>query len=119
MQGFGKIFTYGVDQLYTMFFLESFKDSILPEWMLLCTAYFTSYAEAICGLTVMLGLMRYLSYTVLATVLFVVSFGHGLIEPIWNLEHVLFRGILLLPLFFIDGNEDRFSLDHLISTKNE
>lgn len=117
MQGYGKVFTYGVENLYQMdFFHGTYKD-LLPDWITRGTAYFTSYMELIGGLLVTIGLGRDFALYGLALVLVIVTFGHGLAEPIWDLSHVMYRTILLLALLFIPVEWDQWSVDKLITKK--
>jgi len=44
MQGFGKIFIYTVPVVYQKFFVD-FEKTFLPKWLLLATAYYTSYVD--------------------------------------------------------------------------
>ena len=120
MQGYGKVFTYGMDMVYQGFFLETYKD-LLPEFLIYGTAYFTSYAELICGLMLVIGLKRDYALYTLAAVLIIVTFGHGLVEPIWDLSHVMPRAILLILLLLLPKEWDKFSIDTLLSrnSKNE
>jgi len=49
MQGFGKVFSWGVENVYQMpFFYETYKD-LLPDFIIHATAYYTSYVELIGG----------------------------------------------------------------------
>ena len=121
MQGYGKIFQYGVPEVYEMFFKPYAASTFLSEGILKLTAYFTSYVEFIGGLLIIFGLFRMISYLALAIVLIVVSFGHGLMQPIWDLQHVFFRAAMLFTLLIIPVSKDVFSLDTLlfkINTKN-
>ncbi|MGC4022257.1 MAG: DoxX family protein [Cyclobacteriaceae bacterium] len=82
MQGFGKVFTWGVEKVYHMdFFYDTYKD-LLPEPVIHITAYYTSYVELIAGFLVVIGFKRDYALYALATVLVIVTFGHGLAEPI-------------------------------------
>lgn len=117
MQGFGKVFTWGVDNLYKMdFFLGTYKD-LLPEFLIQATAYYTSYVELIGGLLLVIGLKRDYALYALASVLVVVTFGHGLAEPIWDLSNVMYRLILLATLLLLPKAWDKFSIDYLIEKK--
>lgn len=117
MQGFGKVFTWGVDNLYKMdFFLGTYKD-LLPEFLIQATAYYTSYVELIGGLLLVIGLKRDYALYALASVLIVVTFGHGLAEPIWDLSNVMYRLILLATLLLLPKAWDKFSIDYLIEKK--
>lgn len=113
MQGFGKIFTFGVSNLYGMFF-KDFEKTFLPKWLIWATAYYTSYVELICGLTLIIGVFKKYTLYLLAIDLLVVSFGHGLLEPIWDLQHVIPRAVLLIALFILPQEWDRWSVDNVI-----
>lgn len=110
-QGFGKVFTWGVEKVYHMdFFLPMYKD-LLPEWLIHVTAYYTSYVELVAGFLVVIGLKRDFALYALATVLVIVTFGHGLSEPIWDLSHVMPRTILLATLLLLPKEWDKYSVD--------
>lgn len=113
MQGYGKIFTYGVPTIYHKFF-DDFEKTFLPKWLLWATAYYTSYVELICGFSLVIGLFRKFALYLLAIDLLVVSFGHGLLEPIWDLQHVIPRAILLIALLLIPSQWDKWNLDELL-----
>ena len=113
MQGFGKVFTFTVPVVYEKFF-KDFETTFLPKWLIWATAYYTSYIELIGGLLLVIGLFRKYVLYLLALDLLVVSFGHGLLEPIWDLSHVIPRAMLLLALFFLPRAWDRWNLDRLI-----
>lgn len=116
-QGFGKVFTWGVEKVYHMdFFLPMYKD-LLPEWLIHLTAYYTSYVELVAGFLVVIGLKRDYALYSLASVLVIVTFGHGLAEPIWDLSHVMPRTILLAALLLLPKEWDKYSLDFWMSKK--
>lgn len=116
MQGFGKVFTWGVPKVYDMFF-KPFDQTILPHWVVEFAAYYTSYIELIGGLLLILGLFRRIMLIGLAVDLLIVSFGHGMMEPIWDLSHVLPRTILLGALFFLPQEWDKWNVDGLMKRK--
>ena len=111
MQGYGKVFTWGIEKLYNMeFFHETYKN-ILPDYITQATAYYTSYVELIGGFLLVLGFKKDYALYALASVLIIVTFGHGLAEPIWDLSHVMYRAILLIALLIIPKEWDSYSLD--------
>ena len=116
MQGLGKVFTIGVSNIYNGGF-KAYEDTFLPKFILEFTAYFTSYGELICGLLIILGLFRKQAYLIIAAILVIVTFGHGLQSPIWDLQHVFVRSVFLLFLMMIPFDKDRFSLDQFIKSK--
>jgi uncharacterized membrane protein YphA (DoxX/SURF4 family) len=114
MQGFGKVFTWGVENLYHMkFFYETYKNK-LPDFIIHATAYYTSYVELIGGFLLVLGFRKDYALYALASVLVIVTFGHGLVEPIWDMSDVIYRAILLIALLIIPKEWDRYSLDSFI-----
>ena len=115
-QGFGKIFTWGVQNVYSNVF-SAYEETFLPIWLLKFTAYFTSYAELICGLFLILGLFRKQTYLILVSVLLIVALGHGIKDPIWSLDHVMFRAAPLFLLLWIPREKDIYSLDNRFFTK--
>ena len=118
MQGFGKVFKWGVENVYNMdFFYGTYKD-ILPDYVIKATAYYTSYIELIAGFLVVIGLKRNFALYLLASVLVIVTFGHGLINPIWDLSHVMYRTILLVALLLLPEDWDKFSIDNMLKNKN-
>lgn len=113
MQGYGKVFNFGVDAVHNNFFAPQYKD-IVPEFITIGTAYYTSYVELIGGLLLIIGFRRDFMLYLLGSVLVIVTFGHGLTEPIWDLSHVMYRLILLAALLLLPYEWDHFSLDQVI-----
>lgn len=116
MQGYGKVFKYTVPKIYDMFFRD-FETTFLPKWLIWCTAWYTSYIELICGFLLITGLFRKIALYLLGIDLLIVSFGHGLIEPIWDLSHVIPRAVLLIALLLLPQEWDKWNLDNILKSK--
>ena len=116
MQGYGKIFTIGISKLYEMFF-KIFEATFVPKWLIVSAAYYTSYVEMICGALLLIGLYRKYALYLLAVDLLIVSFGHGLMEPIWDLSHVMPRAILIAALLLLPQEWDTWNLDSIVHKK--
>lgn len=116
MQGIGKVFKFGLDAVYENFFKATYIE-LLPEFLLKFTAYYTSYVELIGGALLLLGLFRNYALYALASVLVIVTFGHGLVDPVWDITHVMYRTVLLVALLLLPTDWDRFTLDELIRRK--
>lgn len=112
-QGFGKVFKFGLDAVYKNFFLKSYGE-LLPDFLLLFTAYYTSIIELIGGLLLIIGFKRDYTLYALASVLVIVTFGHGLKDPIWDLSNVMYRAMLLVALLLLPKDLDKYSVDFLI-----
>lgn len=107
MQGFGKVFTWGMENVINApFFNETFKD-MLPAYLINITAYYTSYIELIGGFLLVIGFKTNYALYALASVLIIVTFAHGLVEPIWDLSHVMPRTILLVTLLILPKEWDQ------------
>ena len=115
MQGYGKVVTWGVDDVFEMdFFYGTYKD-LLPYSLIYATAYYTSYVELIGGLLLLVGWKRNLALYALGSVLIIVSFGHGLVDPIWDLDHVFYRTVMLVALLILPESLDIYTIDNLIN----
>jgi len=112
-QGYGKVFKFGLDGVYQNFFLKGYSE-LLPKFLLLFTAYYTSLIELIGGILLIIGFKRDYTLYALASVLIIVTFGHGLKDPIWNLSDVMYRAIFLVGLLLLPKDLDKYSVDFLI-----
>lgn len=113
MQGYGKVFSWGLEGVYQNAF-ASYEETWIPIFLLKLTAYFTSYVELIGGLLLLLGLFRNWAYIALGLVLLIVSYGHGLSSPIWDLQHVFVRAVFLISLLLLPKEWDQLHLDRFV-----
>jgi uncharacterized membrane protein YphA (DoxX/SURF4 family) len=118
MQGYGKLFIYTVPRVYVMFF-KVFETTFLPVWLIRTAAWYTSVVEFVCGFLLIIGLFRKCALYLLAIDLFIVSFGHGLMEPIWDLQHVIPRAVLLITLLLVPQQWDQWHADRLIKKEKK
>jgi uncharacterized membrane protein YphA (DoxX/SURF4 family) len=117
MQGWGKVFSWTIPKVYAMFFRD-FEKTFLPKWSIWGTAYYTSWVELLGGMLLIIGLFRKYVLFFLAFDLLLVSFGHGLLETIWDLQHVFPRAILLILLMLLPQRWDRWNADRLLQRSN-
>ena len=113
MQGGGKVIRWGIENVHQQFFAKTFE-GLLPSFLTYFTAYYTSYVELIGGLFLIIGFQTRYTLYALASVLIMVTIGHGIAEPIWDLSHVMYRSILLITLLFIPTEWDCFSMDYVL-----
>ncbi|MEL7002253.1 MAG: DoxX family membrane protein [Bacteroidota bacterium] len=112
MAGYGKIFTWGIGNVYNSSF-ASFENTFLPTFLLKFTAYYTSYVELIAGFILLIGFKRDYALYALASVLVIVTYGHGLQSPIWDVKDVIFRTILLGTLLIAPASWDKWQVERL------
>jgi putative oxidoreductase len=116
MAGVMKVFQLGPLNHARKYFLP-FADTFLPVWSLWAMGVVIPFVELIAGAMVILGLRVRVALIALGFVLAVVNFGHLLREPLYQFHtHVIPRLALLLFIFLLPREDDRFSLDHLITS---
>ena len=119
MAGVWKVFQLGPLQHARKYFLP-FSDTFLPVWSLWATGVVIPFIELIGGALVILGLRTREALIALGFVLAIVTFGHLLKEPLYEFHtHVIPRLALLLFVFMLPREDDRFSVDHFMAKKKD
>src|SRR5256885_12579893 len=114
MAGVMKVFQLGPLQHARKYFLP-FADTFLPVWSLWTVGVVIPFVELIAGGLIILGLRTREALVSLGFVLATVTFGHLLREPLYEFHtHVIPRLALLLFIFLLPREDDRFSLDYLL-----
>jgi uncharacterized membrane protein YphA (DoxX/SURF4 family) len=117
MAGTWKIFQLGLLEHARKYFLP-FADTFLPIWSLWLVGVVVPLIEFAAGALVILGLRTRDALIALGFVLVIVTFGHLLHDPLYNLTgHVIPRVALLLFVLCFPREDDRFSLDYLLMQK--
>ena len=117
MAGVYKVFQLGPLEHARKYFLP-YADTFLPVWSLWATGVVIPFVELIAGALVMLGLRTREALVCLGIVLVIVTFGHLLKEPLYEFHtHVIPRLALLLFVFLLPREDDRFSIDHLLTRR--
>jgi len=114
MQGYDKIFNVKIVNVIETI-RPAYHKMKLPNFIIVFTAYFTSYIEFIFGLFLMVGLLKYFSLYLLGVDLIIVSFGMSVINSVWNMELVFPRFLLLLFLLIYPAEYDVITLQHLLA----
>ena len=115
MAGLWKVFQLGLLQHARKYFLP-FADTFLPLWSLWLAGVTIPLIELIAGALIILGLRTRVALVALGFVLVIVTFGHLLQEPLYNLTgHVIPRLGLLLFVLWCPPENDRFSFDYLLA----
>ena len=116
MAGVMKVFQLGPLNHARKYFLP-FADTFLPVWSLWAVGVVIPFVELIAGAMVILGLRVREALVALGFVLAIVTFGHLLKEPLYEFHtHVIPRLALLLFVFLLPRENDRFSLDYAIAS---
>lgn len=112
MAGFWKVFSLGPVEHARRLFVEPYVHTFLPRWALWATGTTVPVVELVAGGLLLLGLRIREALLALGAVLVLVTFGHLLLEPLYEFHtHVIPRAALLLFLLAMPAPEDRFSVD--------
>ena len=112
MAGFWKVFSLGPVEHARRLFVEPYVHTLLPRWSLGATGTVVPFVELIAGGLLLLGLRIRDGLVALGAVLVLVTFGHLLLEPLYEFHtHVIPRAALLLFLLVMPAVDDRFSVD--------
>jgi uncharacterized membrane protein YphA (DoxX/SURF4 family) len=115
MAGIWKVFQLGPLEHARKYFLP-FSDTFLPIWSLWLVGVTIPIVELIAGALLILGLRIREALIALGFVLVIVTFGHLLRDPLFNFSgHVIPRLALLLFLLWSPREQDRFSLDRILT----
>jgi putative oxidoreductase len=112
IQGYDKLFSIGIKTVYTTI-RPSFKKIHLPDFVILFAAGFSSIIEFAGGLMLILGLFKYAALYMLGIDLLMVAAAFSLIDPVWKLDIVFPRFLLLLFLLIVPGQLDTITLDSM------
>jgi len=117
MAGLWKTFQLGPLEHARKYFLP-FSDTFLPIWSLWAVGVVIPFVEFLAGGLVILGLRTREALVSLGLILAVVTFGHLLKEPLYEFHtHVIPRLALVLFILVLPREEDRFSVDYMVSRR--
>jgi uncharacterized membrane protein YphA (DoxX/SURF4 family) len=112
MAGVWKVFTLGSFEHARRLFIEPYAQTFLPRWALWASGVAIPWVELVAGGLLLLGLRTRAALLALGGVLVVVTFGHLLLEPLYEFHtHVIPRLALLLFVLVMPRAEDVLSLD--------
>lgn len=119
MAGFWKVFVLTPAGHAHRWFVDPYADTFLPAWSLWVTGVSIPFVELVGGALLLLGWRVREALIALGFVLLVVTFGHLLKEPLYELHtHVIPRLALLLFLLVCPREDDRFSIDSWLARRD-
>jgi uncharacterized membrane protein YphA (DoxX/SURF4 family) len=118
MAGYYKVFIQGPAGHAAQWFTVPYANNWMPHWLLLATGVTVPFVELIAGWLLVIGLLRRPAAIALGFVLVLVTYGHALKEPLFNVNsHIIPRFLLLIPTWIFAVEADPFSLDGLIAKR--
>ena len=119
MAGWWKVFEMGPVEHARRLFVEPYAETFLPVWSLWITGTTVPILELIAGGLLLIGLRTRASLYTLGAVLVLVTFGHLVLEPLYEFHsHVIPRLTLLLFVLVMPSGEDRVSVDYWLASRN-
>ncbi len=109
-QGYDKVFKIGTSQVVDTI-APAYRKLRLPHGLVVITAWFTSWAELAGGVLLIIGLFKYCTLYILGLDLLLVSLGMALLNPVWNMQHVFYRFVMLVFLLVYPADLDTITLD--------
>jgi len=119
MAGYWKVFQLTATKHAENFFVAGYRDSWIPEWLLLTLGYAIPYWELLAGLLLAVGYRcREVSIS-LAALLLITTYGHTLKEPLFDIGgHTFTRLMLIFIVLLIAAKKDFFTLDQQFDNKS-
>ena len=118
MAGWWKVFDLGALEHARRLFVEPYAKTLLPVWSLWVTGTTIPFVELVAGALLLIGLRTRAALYALGGVLVVVTFGHLLLEPLYEFHtHVIPRLALLLFVLVMPPEEDRVSVDYWMASR--
>ena len=113
-QGFDAVFRIKVKGV-----LNTIKEPLLekgvPLFFIDLGAYYTSYANLICGFLLIIGFVKYYALYFIGADILMTAFAFSIIKPMWDMQFV-FPRLALLVFFLIAPTEwDVISIDYVWS----
>lgn len=118
MAGVWKVFELGPLEHARRLFLVPYAETFLPEFALWIVGVIIPLIELSAGALLLIGFRTREALVALGGVLVVVTFGHLLLEPLYEFHsHVIPRAALLLFLLVMPRGDDRFSIDNWLERR--
>lgn len=118
MAGWFKVFSLGPLAHAQRLFVEPYADTFLPRWALWTMGTVIPVIELLAGVLLLVGWRRRLALALVSGVLVVVTFGHLLKDPFFDLTtHVMPRLALVLFLLMVPWDGDRWVVDRWVESR--
>ena len=113
-QGYDKVFKVKIAGVIE-FFTQETRNVRIPPSLLKISAYYTTYIEFLCGGLLIIGLFTKYSLYLLGIDMILVVGAFSIIKPMWDMNLLFPRLILLSVLLFLPEKWNVISLDHIIN----
>ena len=115
-QGYDKVFKVKISSVIQTF-LEDAEHNHIHKPVVTLISYYTSLAELIGGFLLIVGLFTNYALVGLGLDLILVCFAFSLIRPMWDMQYVFPRLLLVFILLVLPNEYNAISLDYLFDIK--
>ncbi|MGH9846195.1 MAG: DoxX family protein [Blastocatellia bacterium] len=120
MAGWHKVFVMSPRAHAAKLFVEPYAQSWIPTFLLWALGFVIPFVELIAGALLVAGWLRRPVAVALGFLLLVVTYGHALNEPFFDVTtHILPRLALLAPVLIFGAGEDRWSVDAWLARRRD
>ena len=115
-QGYDKVFKIKIGGVVNNF-LEDAEHIHIHKPLVTAFTYCTSFIELICGAFLIIGLFTNFALLALGFDLVLVCFAFSIIRPMWDMQYVFPRLLLIVFLLFLPNEYTKISLDYFLNIK--
>src|ERR1700757_2832679 len=115
-QGYDKVFKVKISGVVDNF-LEDAEHLHIHKPLVTIVTYFTSFIELVGGSLLIVGLFTNYALLALGFDLVLVCFAFSIIRPMWDMQYVFPRLLLIGFLLFLPNEYTKIALDYLLNIK--
>lgn len=112
-QGYDKVFNIGLKPTGEAA-VEALRPLLMPALLVRLVSSLTAILELSCGILLIVGFGILPACYILAACLFPVTIAMSLREPMWNMQHVWTRLVMIVFLLVVPVSVHTISIDHLL-----
>jgi uncharacterized membrane protein YphA (DoxX/SURF4 family) len=113
-QGYDALFRLGIPAVVETFEYPLTSKGI-PKFFLVLGSWYTSLAKLIGGILLTFGLFTHVSLYLLGLDLVFVALTFSIIRPLWDMQFVFPRLVILIYLLLVPAEWNAISLDHFFN----
>jgi putative oxidoreductase len=115
-QGYDKVFKIKISAVVDTF-LEEAEHIHIHRPLVTVFTYCTSFVELICGALLIIGLFINYALVAIGFDLVLVCFAFSIVRPMWDMQYVFPRLVLITFLLFLPNEYTKIGLDYLLTIK--
>ena len=118
MAGWFKCFHMGPIAHAEQYFIGQFSGTWMPDWLLWALGTTIPVVELVAGAALCLGFRKREASALLGLILISVTYGHLMLEPLFNIGGHIFTRLVLLTFAWVAPPQfDELSVDHWLAKR--